>query len=270
MSTEQVDDLPLANTGELVAEVGEYSVRQNEKYRWLQDGDGIQSIMDRQTPAKLLLPIHHAMFCAVVCLPQAKRVLNLGCGPGSIERRLESRFKHLGCVSVDMSQQIVDLAKEYFLLAERNQFITMRAEEFLASTTDKFDIVFVDLFERAVMARCLYDSVFYQNLHTCVLPNGIVAFNLIPKDQDDLLHVLLPLRQYFPNVWLSEIDGRSNIVLLATMDSGFDLDRELKRDNNDADYVGVDTIVLSKKFLRLPNRNIYNPERLSDKSDSGH
>lgn len=252
MSTEQVDDLPLVNTGELVAEVGEYSVRQNEKYRWLQDGDGIQSIMDRQTPAKLLLPTHHAMFCAIACLEQTKRVLNLGCGPGAVERNLNRDFPQLSCISIDASQQVIDLAQEHFMLCEEHKFITMRAEEFLKKNTDKFDIVFVDLFEHEVMAACLHDSTFYKDICSCISTNGIVALNLNPKDQDDLLQILLPLRNYFPNVWLSKIHDRSNIVLLATSNLGFDITEQLKECIYGAGLFDFDLIAVAKQFIQLP------------------
>lgn len=252
MSTELVDDLPLANTGELLVEVGEYSVRQNEKYRWLQDGNAIQSVMDRQNPAKLLLPTHHAMFCAVACLPQATRVLNLGCGPGAVERKLNRDFQHLSCTSVDVSEQVIDLAKDYFQLPEDHAFIIMRAEEFLASNTDRFDIVMVDLFEHTTMAECFYDWVFYRDINSCIDPAGIVAFNLIPQDQNDLLQILLPLRQYFPNVWFSEIAGRSNIVLLATMDTEFNPGTRAREGLSDRRLFDFDPILDAEKFSCLP------------------
>lgn len=245
-------DLPRVDTGELLAKVGEYEVRQNKKFRWLQEGNSIQSLMEREQPSNLILPTHHAMFCAVACLRQATSVLSLGSGSASIERKLFKSFPHLSCVSVDASKQMVDLTKEYFLEPGEHKFIVQTAEDFLDWNTDKFDIVMVDLFAREAMAQCLYDPRFYEAIHSSINLHGIVALNLIPQDQNDLLNVLLPLRKYCPNVWLSEVDNHSNIVLLATIDMEFDVTKQIIGCVEDAQLFGFDLNLIAGKFTRLP------------------
>ena len=208
--------------------------------------------MDRDVPSNLVLPTHQAMFCAVACLGQATSILILGSGSASIERQLFSSFPHLSCVSVDASEQMIDLAKEYFLAPSDHEFIALPAEDFLQSNSDKFDIVMVDLFARETMAQCLYEPRFYAAISSSIHSHAIVALNLIPQDQKDLLNVLLPLRKYFPNVWLSEIDNHSNIVLLATLDMEFDISNQIAGSIKDTELFSFNLDLMAGKFTRLP------------------
>lgn len=253
MTTDEISDLPLADSGELLIELETFSVRQNETYRWLQERKSIQSIMDRRSPSRLVLPIHHAMFCAIAAVKNPTNILNLGCGPGALERKLANDFRHLNCVSLDASMHIIELAEKYFFLPCDHNFINARAEEYLQNTMLNFDVVMVDLFAKESMAQCLYELGFYENIACCLSAQGIASLNLIPQDQDDLLKVLLPLREYFRNVWMLEIAGRSNIVLLASKNASFDLLESVKKHAAHRNEYGFEPADLAPHFIRLPD-----------------
>ena len=248
-------NLPLADSGELIASVNNYSVRQNDAYRWLQEGLSIQSMMDRKQPSRLVLPTHHAMFLAIAAAENPEKILNLGCGLGALERKIASDFPFLGCISVDASTDIIDLAKQFFLPPIGYDFTIARAEQYLQKNEQKFDVVFVDLFAQESNAKCLYEAKFYQGISQCLGERGVVSINLIPHDQADLLKILLPLRKFFSSVWLTEVSGRKNIVLLCTKSVRINLLELVRDDEQTIDAFGFDPKKMALEFLLLPQAN---------------
>lgn len=248
-------DLPLADSGDLIAQVGKYSVRQNDTYRWLQEGSSIQLMMDRKQPSRLVLPMHHAMFLAIAAAENPSRILNLGCGLGALERKMASDFPFLNCISVDASVEIIELAKKFFFLPCGQGFTIARAEQYLQQDKQKYDVVFVDLFEQESLAECLYEATFYQGMSQRLGERGVVSINLIPNDQADLLRILLLLRKFFPTVWLAEVSGRSNIVLLGAKFEPKNLLQLVSDNEQGTGAFGFDPQKMALEFLLLPQTN---------------
>ncbi|MEM7469177.1 MAG: hypothetical protein AAF387_20160, partial [Pseudomonadota bacterium] len=215
--------LPLANAGEQILQTGTFSVWQDERFRWLQEGDAIQSVMLLSNPSALVLPTHQLMFLAFALVESPLEVLNLGFGLGAIERKIFQDFPRSRCTSVDISELLVNLAKEKFFVPSSHDVKICPAEEFLVSVNQQFDIVFIDLFVKGKTAEILAEEKFYRLLSQCVNDCAFVALNIIPDDENELLTVLLPLRKYFPSVAMATVENRSNIIILASKKSSFDL-----------------------------------------------
>ena len=121
--------VPLANSGNKLREDGTFSVWQNDQYRWVQEGDAIQSVMSRSNPADLVLPNHRYMFVALALADMRAdssiKVLNLGFGLGAIERRqllahVLELGGHLGVAALERRPMLV------FLVAVRLQLLCIR------------------------------------------------------------------------------------------------------------------------------------------------
>lgn len=208
-------EIPLADSGQLISANGSYTVWQNEKYFWVQEGTAIQSVMSTDCPADLVLPTHRLMYVATELAPRPRSILNLGFGVGSLERKLQADFPGADCTSVDVSRELVEIALQHFFLDNAGTITIAKAEDFLTESSQTYDVIFIDLFAAGLNAACLYDRIFYQNLVTSMHAQSVAAINLIPRDEPDLLKILLPLRQYLPQVALAQIEDRENIVLLA-------------------------------------------------------
>ena len=208
-------EIPLADSGRLISANGSYTVWQDDKFYWVQEGADIQSVMSIDFPAELVLPTHRLMYVATELVGRPRSILNLGFGVGSLERKLQSDFPNVDCTSVDVSRELTEIAQQFFFLDNAGTIVIAKAEDYLAATSQKYDVIFIDLFAAGLNASCLYEGVFYKNLVSSMHEQSVAAINLIPHDEPDLLKILLPLRQYLPQVALAQIEGRKNIVLVA-------------------------------------------------------
>ena len=214
-----IDEIPLADSGQVISTIGPFSVWQDDKYLWVQEGQAIQSVMSVAYPAELVLPTHRLMYCAHVLLNESAStshsILNLGFGVGSLERKLQQVLPQANCTSVDISEELLQIAQQHFFLDKPSNVVISKAEDFVAQSTQHYDLIFIDLFAGGLNAPCLYDRVFYENLLARMHVNSIAAINLIAENETDLLKILMPLRAYLPQVGLAQVAGRKNIVLLA-------------------------------------------------------
>ena len=241
-------DLPLANEGEKIGEHEGLGIWQTKTYRWVQEGDAIQSVMRRDKPDELVLPTHRYMLVALALVNSPRRILNLGFGVGAFERKFAAAFPELGVTSVEASAAMLEVAENYFDAAETPVTLSS-AEGFIGQADHAFDVVMVDLFAAGKNASCLYEGRFYEDLRQSVDAGACVAINLIPEDEKDLLAVLLPLRQCFAAVAMASIPERQNLILLA---SDHAIPNDLPSPADDIERFGFAVQDLFQQFTRLP------------------
>lgn len=147
----------------------------------------IQSVaVDRLTPA---VSYWHAM------LPDRRpaSVLLLGLGGGTLVHLLTRRFGALRIVGVDASAAMVELARTEFGLAELThvEIVIADAFAFVASCADRFDQIYVDLFDGPRLARGVVARPFLRQLCGLLSPGGTVTFNLpLDRRNHERLHRL--------------------------------------------------------------------------------
>ncbi len=227
-------------------------VREFENYRWLQiGGDSIQGLMDVSSPSQILLPNIQALMATLLFCPEPKQLLNLGFGCGSIERFCIERFSDLEITSLETSESVIKLAKEFFFIGEGCQIINTSAEVFFANESKTYDIILCDIFNDEEHPACLYDDSFYNNLVNCLEDNGVLAINLLPESEDDVLDILLPMKNYFDNISLLEVPNHFNAILYA---SNFKLPETTELEtlaNKCLKQTGLDLSDLPKRLNRL-------------------
>lgn len=194
-----------------------YSVHQHAGLRWLYGGArSVQSVLCLDDPARPVLPATLQMLAALVLCPAPSAVLDLGLGGASIERYFARYEPATRLVAVEASGAVLELARRHFALPAALELLPGRAEHVVASLAQRFELVFVDLFVGERHAGCVADLTFLAALAGLLAPRGVVAFNLSPGSEAELLEVLLPLRRVLPTVWLAGVRDCGNVVLLAS------------------------------------------------------
>ena len=261
--------IPLANAGLKLTEIESFSVWQNDEFRWVQEGEAIQSIMSRESPNELVLPTHRYMFVALAMAEfqsgAPTRLLNLGFGLGAIERKLAACSAKVRVTSVEASEAIVGIAKQYFFVDATAEVKVTSAEAFIAATNAKFDVVMIDLFAEATNAPCLYEREFYARLGQCVNDDAWLALNVIPRNEKDLLAMLLPLRENFASVAMATIPDRKNIVLLVGKSWA---EEELPEIKTRVEKFGFDVRQLRDRFTLLPRANQLGHHQVIEKNNT--
>jgi spermidine synthase len=209
------DESQLLYSGEL--EKKSIEVREWREYRWLHIGDdSVQALMLLNAVDQIVLPNIQALLSVLLFCPSAKHVLNLGLGGASLERYLDSRWPEIKIRSVESNEQVIQLAKDYFNLPESIDVIGDSAESFLSTHNDIYDIVLCDIFVADTQASCLYDNDFYANIYNCLDKEGVLAINILPESEEDVINVLLPIKNHFNYIYLLEFPDYTNAIIFAS------------------------------------------------------
>jgi protein-L-isoaspartate O-methyltransferase len=189
-------------------------VREQDNYRWFHyGGDVVQAAIDTLNRENVLLPVPQSMLLFLLWQKSSLQVLNLGMGAGTIENAL-AKLTDIKITSVEAELEIIEMAKRYFLSSGNNNIIHNNAEDFLRSTTQRYDMILCDIFYQQQSPICLYSSSYYQYLDEQLNRSGNVFINLFPENNDNLLRVLTASRPFFDHAALIEFDDYQNIVLI--------------------------------------------------------
>lgn len=217
---EKIYDLSPEQSRVLLSEVLDeqlIEVREFENYRWLQiGGDSIQALMDIDAPEQILLPNIQALLATLLFCPEPARILNLGFGCGSVERFFTEKYPVTEITSLESNAAVIELAREYFFIPNEQHIVNTAAETFLATSSNAYDIILCDIFEDEEHPACLYAPEFYQNVFNCLDKRGVLAINLLPESEDDVLSILLAMKNYFDHVSLLEVPNHFNAILYAS------------------------------------------------------
>lgn len=192
-------------------------VREYEAYRWLQiGGRSIQGLMDVNSPSQILLPNIQALLATLLVCPKPKRLLNLGFGCGSIERFIIEAFPELEITSLESNEKVIRLAKEFFFISDEIHIVHDSSEEFLTKEKTAYDIILCDIFSDEEHPDCLYEEGFYANVFNCLDKAGVVAINLLPDSEEDVIDILLPMKNHFDHISLLEVSNHFNVIIFAS------------------------------------------------------
>ena len=195
---------------------GMLRVCENETHRWLDFGTPFtQSLMNRANPSRLELQYAPGMALAHAFNPNAKHLLNFGAGCGTFERFFTTHFPELQIESVETESALIGIAKEYFALPPEHEIQLGSAESYLDNADSIADIVLCDLHNGDKNPSFMIDPSFYHQLKHRMSHDGVLALNLLPTDEFDLMEVRLAVQSVFKWQYLLEFDEISNVILFA-------------------------------------------------------
>jgi len=210
---------------ELLYEVSEgnrlIQVWQQESLRWLEFGDDlIQSVMDMDRADYLPESFSRAMLSGVMFQQQSpNKVLLAGTGGGTTARYLSSRFPNIKGDAVELSANVIEIAKQYFEFPESHNWQCHQADirDYLQQCKQQqYDVIIFDIAEGPNSPVWLKKIDLLQSCYDALAPGGYLSINLITKDNTHFLEHLSTLRQVFNKrtVCLSLPEHR-NVILFA-------------------------------------------------------
>ncbi len=144
-----------------------------------------QTTMSLSDPTRGALEYTEYFHSAHAFKPGIKKVLVLGLGGGSTPKAFLTRYPEVNVTTVEIDQAVVNVAKNYFYLAEssRHQIIVDDARRFLARSKATYDAIFIDAYLAdyygAYVPFHLATKEFFQIVRTRLSPGGVVAYNVI-------------------------------------------------------------------------------------------
>jgi len=199
-----------------------------QKIRSLHFGNKTQqSAMLLNHPFILIHKYAQAMMLPL-CWIQPKKVLVLGLGSGSIVKYLYNYFQDIHIDAIELRPEVVNVAREFFLLPECNQRFNIHyesafgwlenASKNITAENEKYDLIVVDMFLTSKTGKDITIDIssMVNNIYHLLSEKGAITFNQLGNNIfsysafDALLAVYLTHQ-----LFCIDIDS-SNTILLAS------------------------------------------------------
>lgn len=125
-------------------------------------------------------------------------ILILGLAAGTGAAMLRKKFPEATIDGLEIDQVIVDLGKKYFDLDKsRINIIVADAEDYVASTTKTYDLVYLDVFIGGVAPSFASEDSYFEDLKRIMNENGEIIVNSIHKNKNAALLSETLFRKHF-------------------------------------------------------------------------
>jgi spermidine synthase len=207
-------------------------IEEDDEARYMYFDRTLQSAMNLQDPTALRLIYSRYTSLGYTFRPDAKKMLVIGLGGGSIPKKAQKEFPNMEIDAVEIDPEVVKLAKDYFQVKEGKQ-MRLHAQDgrlFLTRTPNQYDIILIDAYFTDAMPFHLTTKEFFELAQKKLTPNGIIVANLIsavtgPSGKIARAFVRTQ-RQVFPQTYVFaarrpdnvSLDTIQNVIVIATRD----------------------------------------------------
>ncbi|WP_149982514.1 spermidine synthase [Pseudoalteromonas rhizosphaerae] len=216
-----IDLTPFTTDAYLVATIQSkqdtLKIFENADYRWLTLGDELtlQGVMEKSQPQQVSNPVNQAMLLFLLCSEPSSQILNLGLGSGCFERAVTNKAG-FELTTVEINPNVIKAAKQYFFLNDNNHIVAQCAEQFIAQSSRKFDVILIDVFSGKSQPAFLQKQAFLCDCHARLSTYGKICINFTAKNKQQLIALLTTLRSLFSHIVVIEFNQYKNIVLIAS------------------------------------------------------
>ena len=185
-------------------EYGEIFVADDGPLRTLYFGDGImQSTIRPCQPGSLVEDYSQAMMSALLFKNDPRSVLLIGLGGCSLVHFLMTAFPGCFIDVVEIRQQVIDVAHDFFLLPKENPNLKVfhaAGEDFIrqqGAGCRNYDLIFIDAFDDDGPAAGLSEMPFLSACRQRLNEDGICAINLWHRPKDNFPALYAAMQEAF-------------------------------------------------------------------------
>jgi spermidine synthase len=205
-------------------------IEEDEEARYMYFDRTLQSAMNLKDPTTLRLIYSRYTSLAFAFRPDAKKMLIVGLGGGSIPKKLQKEFPSLEMDVVEIDPEVVQVAKSHFNVRESKN-LRLHAQDgrmFLTRTKNQYDVILLDAYYSDAMPFHLATKEFFELAQRKLTPDGIIVANLISAVTGPSGKIVRSFvktqRQIFPQVYLFaarrpenvSIETVQNVIVIAT------------------------------------------------------
>jgi spermidine synthase len=207
-------------------------IEEDDEARYMYFDRTLQSAMTLRDPTALRLIYSKYTSIGLTFRPDAKKMLVIGLGGGSIPKKIEREFPHMEIDAVEIDPEVIKMAKDHFHVKESSH-LRLHAQDgrlFLNRTQNQYDIILLDAYFTDAMPFHLTTKQFFELAQKKLTPNGIVVANLISAVTGPsgkiARAVVRTQRQVFPQIYVFaarradnvSLDTVQNVIVVATRD----------------------------------------------------
>lgn len=153
-------------------------------------------------------------------LKKYQSALVLGVAGGSVIHLLRNEFEFTGKITgVELDSKIIEIANKYFNLNKiKNLEIKIQdAQEFIFASSEKYDLIVIDIFQDKIMPDFLFEEKFSSQLNKILSENGSILFNTIVTLSSDFRRnadYYQMICKLFKTKKISNVEGNNELFLL--------------------------------------------------------
>ena len=162
--------------------------------------NALQSVVDLQTPYRLMLRNLEHLLAVLLFIPEPERVLMLGTAAGSLLHYLRHYFPRSEITAVDIDVELVEQLLQLRVLPPAGDglsYVYDDAAHYIAHCNRDYDLVLIDIFTGAQSPRWLLDKQSTDNLYRLIGARGALAYNLLIDSEHDFRLFYRDLRLVF-------------------------------------------------------------------------
>jgi len=209
-------------------------IGEDKNWRVMQFNRSIQSGISKKDKITSIAPYTDGFHLGFVFVPNAKKVLFIGCGGATAPRQFRMLYPKLDIDIVELDPDVVKLAKKYFYLTE-DEKLKVYVEDgrvFLNRSKEKYDMIILDAYFAESIPFHLTTKEFMEIAKKHLQPGGVIICNVIgsvsggkseyPRSQYKTLKRVFNTVYFFPVIYEYEKAGdydrgiSRNIILIAT------------------------------------------------------
>jgi spermidine synthase len=207
-------------------------IEEDDEARYMYFDRTLQSAMTLKDPTALRLIYSRYTSLGFTFRADAKKMLLIGLGGGSIPKKLIKEFPNMEIDAVELDPEVIKLAKDHFNIKEGKQ-LRLHAQDgrlFLTRTQNQYDIIMLDAYFTDAMPFHLATKQFFELAQKKLTPNGIVVANLISAVTGPSGKIARAfartLRQVYPQTYIFasrrpdnvSLETIQNVIVIATRD----------------------------------------------------
>jgi len=207
-------------------------VEEDEGARYLYFDRTLQSAMNLDDPTRLRLIYSRYASLGLAFRPDAKRVLIIGLGGGSIPKKYHKEFPNIEIDVAEIDPEVIQVAKKFFHFRETKN-LRVYAQDgrlFLTKTPQRYDLILLDAYYTDAIPFHLTTREFFELTKRKLAPNGVMVVNVIGAVTGPggriTRSLVKTLRQSFSQIYLfptrraqnAGLDSVQNVIIVASQE----------------------------------------------------
>lgn len=147
----------------------------------------IQSSMRVKAPYDLELRYTRGMMCYLLFSPEARNLLLIGLGGGSIPKFVRHYLEDTRITAVEINPRVIEVARSHFWLQPDDEMLEVVEGDgaaFVRAHPGEADVLMLDAFASTGIAPELCSQDFYDECREALAPDGLMIANLWGSDKN--------------------------------------------------------------------------------------
>lgn len=179
--------------------------------------DSVQSVMRLDEPDALVSAYTRKMMAFLLFNPNPKKIVMVGLGGGCLAKFCYRNLPKTRISVVEIDDRVIALREEFHVPANDHRFriVCDDGARYIASSSERIDVVVVDAFDTVGIAPTLADTDFYEQAARRLSSNGMLVMNFSGVPERYVLHIKRIRSAFGGSTLLVPVIADDNLLLFA-------------------------------------------------------